>query len=260
VLVNRFSRRMLDSVTGNTGDARVKASVGSATAAPTDVLPEVRGDTSFRPRPLQDRTTGSFATQLSTRMWRDRGVALKLCAGTVFCFACVGVVAAVVYMTPVEENIAVYSSASSMDPPANIPERRSMTDRAALPGTGVAAGLSSAPRSPPEEASAVPAEPAPTAVTTPAAPTLEEALAVKMPARSLSLAALRLTTEVAAPMEASETVLSTAIPPLAKSPTGAAPIAMAVSATATPNEADAFGGRVRRRPNCASRPRKSLRC
>jgi hypothetical protein len=136
------------------------------------------------------------------------------------------VAAAVVHIHPAGEDIAASGSAPAKDASAKVREHGSLTSRGALSEASVAP----APESPPEEPTAVPGKPALTATTTPAAP--EDALAVKMPALSPSLAAPHPTAEVAQATEAPETILSRAIP-AAASPTGAAPIAAAVSPTET---------------------------
>jgi hypothetical protein len=221
-VVNRFSRRMLDSVAANTGDTSVKANVGSATMVPPDMLPEERGVTTFREQPRQDR----MAPELG--MWRDRRVTLKLCAGIVFCFACVGVVvAAVIHINPTEEDIAASGSTPAKDTSAKVPEHGSLTSWPPPEASMPPAAISS-----PEDPMPVPGKAALTATTTPAAPTPEDALPVTMPAQSPSLAALHPTAEVAAPTEAPEKIVSATMPPAA-TPTGASPIATTVSPTGT---------------------------
>jgi hypothetical protein len=215
-VVNRFARRMLDSVVANTGDAPVKASVRSTTVMPTDAPSEDWGMATFNKRPRQN----PMASQLATRTWRDRGVTLKLCAGAVFCLACVGVLAAVVHMRPAEENTAASSSAPAKDIPAKVPERGSL-DAASLSEAGVAASL------------APPAEPAPNAAIAFAAPMPEEALATKMPTLSPPPGARRPTAEVTAPTAAPATIPSTAISTEAAPTTGASK-ATALSPTGTP--------------------------
>jgi hypothetical protein len=228
-VVNRFSRRMLASVAANTSDRLVKANVGWGTMVPSDMPPEERGVTTFRERQLQNRTAREFGTQFSTRMWRDRGAVLKLCAGTVFCFACVGVVAAVVYFHPIEEGIAAFSNAPANDTSAKVPERGSLADWTALPEPRAAP----AAISPSDEPTVVPAGPASTAMAAFAALKPEEASAIKMPALSPSLAVLSPTAEVAKPTEDQETIAGgTITPPVL--PTGVAPIATAVSPSGTP--------------------------
>jgi hypothetical protein len=219
-VVYRFLRRMLDSIATNTGDALVTAGVGSAIVVPTDV--PLEGVTKFKERPRQNRTAPEQGTQPSTRMWRDRRVTLKLCAGTVFCFACVGLVAAVVHIHPAHEDIAASGSAPAKDTSVKLPDHESLTSWAERPDASMVRAAVS-----PREA---PAESKPTALLTFAAPTPEEASAVKTAALPPSLAALRPTAEVAAPTEAPETTVSTEMPPVA-SPTGAAPTATAVSPT-----------------------------
>jgi hypothetical protein len=217
-VVNRFSRRMLDSVAANTGDTLVKATVGSAKMVSPYMPPEESGVTTFRAWPRQNRTAPELGTQRSTRMWRDKSVTLKLCAGTVFCFACVGVVVAVVHVNPVEENIAASSSAPVKDTSTKVSEYGSLTGWAALPEAGVATS----------------AVLGPTAATGFAAPTSEEALAVKMPAPGPSLAALPPTAEVAPLTEAAEMMPKTSMPAPGVSPTGAAPTTPAASPSGTP--------------------------
>ncbi len=195
VVVNRFARRMLESVAENTSDTPVKANVGSATTMPPDMPLEERGVTSFREQPRQSRIAPELGMQPSTQMWRDRGATLKLCAVAVFCFACVGVVAAVVHIHPAEEDIAASVIAPAKDTFAKAPEDGSLTSWGALPEASVAP----AAESPPE-----------------------------IPVLSPSLAAPHPTPEMAAPTEAPKTILSTTIDPTA-SPTGASPIATAVS-------------------------------
>jgi hypothetical protein len=223
-VVSRFSRRMLDSVAANTRDTLVKASIGSAKMVPTDVPLEEYSVTKLKEGPRQNHTAPELGTQLSTRIRRNRRVTLKLCAGSVFCFACVGVVAAVVGIHPAHEDIAASASAPAKNTSAKLPDHESLTSWAERPDASVAR----AAVSPPE----APAESNPTAMVAVAAPTLEEALAAKTAALPPSLAALRPTAEVAAPTEARETAESTAMPPAA-SQTGAAPTATAVSPTGT---------------------------
>ena len=217
-VVNRFARRMLNSVAANTGDTSVKTNVGSATMVPPDMLPEERGVTTFREQPRQNRIAPEHGA------WRDRRVTLKLCAGIVFCLACVGVVAAVIHINP-EEDISASGSTPAKRTSAKVPEHGSLISwpppEASMPPAAV---------SPSEEPTAVPGKAAVTATTTPAAPTPEDALPVKMPAQSPSLAALHPTAEVAGPTEAPEKIVSATISPTATS-TGASPIATTVSPT-----------------------------
>lgn len=226
-VVNRFSRRMIESKAANACDTPVRTNAGLVTMGPPDMPAEERGVTTSREQPRQNRMAPELGTQLSTRIWRDRRVTLKLCAGIVVCFACVGVVAAVIHINPVEEDIAASGSTPAKDTSAKAPERGSLTSwpppEASKPPAAV---------SPPEEQTAVPGKAAVTATTTPAAPTPEDALPVKMPAQSSSLAALHPAAAVAAPTEAPEKIVSATIPPAA-SPTGAYPIATAVSPTGT---------------------------
>ena len=217
-VVNQFARRMLNSLAADTGDTSVKANVGLATMVPPDMLPEERGVTTFREQPRQNR----MAPELG--MSRDRRVTLKLCAGIVVCFACVGVVAAVIHINP-EEDISASGSTRAKRTSAKVPERGSLISwpppEASMPPAAV---------SPSEEPTAVPGKAAVTATTTPAAPTPEDALPVKMPAQSPSLAALHPTAEVAGPTEAPEKIVSATISPTATA-TGASPIATTVSPT-----------------------------
>jgi hypothetical protein len=193
---------------------------------PPDMPPEECGVPTFRERPRQNRTAPELGIQLSTRMWRDRRLTLKLCAGTVFCFICVGVVAAVVHIHPAEQDIVASNTAPATDSSPRVSADGSLTTWTALPQANVAP----LPESQPKEPISLPAEPAPTAAVASAAPTPDVALTIKMPALPSSPAALRPTTEVAAPTETRETKVSTAIPPAA-SPTGAALRAPTVSPT-----------------------------
>jgi hypothetical protein len=217
VLVNRFAGRMLESVVPNTGDALVKATVRSTTMMPTNAPSEEWGVETFEGR----RPQNPMPTQLSTRAWHDRGVTLKLCAGAVFCLACVGGLAAVVHMRPAEENMAAFSSAPAKDAPAKVSERGSLADAPQLQEADAAASV------------APPAEPAPNAAIAVAAPTPEEALATKTPALSPLPAVLRPTTEVMAPTAALERTQSTAIPAEVVSPTAGTSVSTAVSPTGT---------------------------
>jgi hypothetical protein len=221
-VVSRFSRRMLDSVTANTGDAPVKANVGSTAVVPPDMPAEERGVTSRSEQPRQNRTAPELGTQPSTRMWRDTRATLMLCAGVMFCLACVGVVAAVVRIHPAQEDIAASGSAPTKNTSAKLPDHGSLTSWAERPNTSMAPAAGS-----PAEALA---ESEPTDMVAVAAPTPEEALAAKAAALPPSPAALHPTAEVAAPTEAPGTTVRTATPP-ATSPTEAAPTATAVSPT-----------------------------
>jgi hypothetical protein len=239
-VVNRFSRRMLDSVAANTGDTPVNANVGSATMVPSDIPSKERGVTTFG-EPQQNHTARELGTQLSTRMWPDRRVTLKLCAGIVFCLACVGVVAAVIHIHPTKQNIAALGSAPANDTSAKLPNHRSLTSWAERPDTSMAPAAVS-----PAEA---PAESKPTAVVAVATPTPEEAVAAKAATLPPSLAALGPTAEAAAPTEAQAAAVSTAMPPaLAASPTEAAPTATAASPTEAAPTATAVSPTRRQAP------------
>jgi hypothetical protein len=231
-VVYRFSCRMLDSVAANADDTLVKANVGSAIMVRPDMVPEERGVTPFREGPRQNRTVAEFATQLSTRKWRDIGMTLKLCAGVVLCLACVGMVAAVVHRQYLDEDIG---GAPTKYTSAKVPQGGSLKIWAALPETSVAP----AAVSPPEEPTAVLGKDAPTLATVPAAPTPENTLAISVPALSQSFAALRTNAEVVAPEHAGETVQTKMIPSFpptgaaASSPTGTPPMKL-TSSTADP--------------------------
>jgi hypothetical protein len=219
-MVNRFSRRMLDSEAANTGDASVNANVGSVAMVPIDMPLEEGDDTTLREQPQRNRTAPELGTQPSTSMSRDRRVRLNLCVGTMFCLACLGVIAAVVRINPAQEDIAS-GSAPAKDAPPRLPDHGSLTRWAERQD----ASITQAAISPPE----APAESKPAAVIAVAARTPEEALAAKTAAPPPSLAGFRASTEVVAPTEAPGTTVSTAMPPAA-SPTEAAPTATAVSA------------------------------
>jgi hypothetical protein len=218
---------------------------------PPDMLSEERGVTTFEEQPQQNYTAPELGTQLSTRMWRDRCVTLKLCAGTVFCLACVGVVAAVVRIHPAQEDIATSGSGPAKDTSTKLPDHGSLTSWAVQPDASMAPVAVSAPQAP--------AESKPTAMVAVATPTPEEGLAAKTAAQPPSLAALRPIAEVAAPAEAPGTTVSTAMPPAA-SPTGAAPRPRRSRRRGRRRRSQRLRRLARRRPSCASQPRRSRRC
>jgi hypothetical protein len=224
VMVNRFSRRMLECAAVSTGNTLEKANLGSATLISPDLPPRERGVTTFADRLQRNYTAPEPDPHLSTRIWPDRSVRLKLGAAITFCFACVAAVVAVAFIHPVAEDIAASSTAPATYIPAKLPEHGSLTGWAP-PNPNVASTA--------EEPTAVPGKVAITAMTAPAAPTPEDALAIKTPALPPSVAALRPTAEPATPEEAAETVVNQAVPP-------AAPIEVAATATAdSPTETQA---------------------
>ncbi len=210
MVVNRFVRRMLDAVAASTGDALVEANVGSAAVVPMDVPAAEYGGTTFEESSPQNPR----ATQLSTRMWRDRRVTLKLCAGALFCLACVAAVTAAVHMHPANESIVAHSGELPKDAPTKVPDRGSLTGGATSREAGV------------RQSVALPAGSAPTAAKAVSAPGPEEASPVNTTALGPSLGPLGSTAE-AAPGEDRETIRVTAIPAPTASPTEAAPISTA---------------------------------
>jgi hypothetical protein len=240
VVVNRFSRRMLDCAAASTGNTLEKGNLGWATVMLPDLPPEKRGVTTVTEQLRQNYTEPEPDAQLLTRIWRDRSVRLKLSAGIALCFACVAVVTAVAFIHPDAEDIAASSTAPATDTPAKLPEHTSLTGWAP-PDPGMASTA--------EEPMAVPGKAALTAMTAPAASALEDALAVKTPALPPSVAALRPTAEPATPKEAAETIVTAAVPPAV--PIEVAPTATAVSPTGmqaprpTPSTPDPLPAQVR---------------
>ena len=217
VVVNRFSRRMLDCAAASTRNTLEKGNLGWATVMLPDLPPEKRGVTTVTEQLRQNYTEPEPDARLLTRIWRDRSVKLKLSAGIALCFACVAVVTAVAFIHPDAEDIAASSTAPATDTPAKLPEHTSLTGWAS-PDPGMASTA--------EEPTAVPGKAALTAMTAPAALPLEDALAIKTPALPPSVAALRPTAEPATPKEAAETIVNAAVPPAV--PSEVAPTATAV--------------------------------
>lgn len=238
VLINRYSRRVLDAAAAST-DNTLQVNLGSATAMSVDMHPEVRGVTTVTDRLQQNLTGPEPHAKFSTRIWPGRVASLKLYASIAFCLTCVGVAGAVAFRHPVVEDIAASNTAPSTDILAKLPDQ--LTSRASpAPSTAYRA----------EERTAVPGKVTATAITALAGPTPEDALSSKKPSLLPSIPALRSTAEPAgAPTETVETVVNAGVSSAAS--TEVAPTARVVSPTkmqaprSTPSTPDSLPAQLR---------------
>jgi hypothetical protein len=106
MVVNRFSRRLLDCAAVTTGDRFVQAALAPAATEPMEIPSRKRGI--------------AILDEPSIRMRRGSTVALKLSVGTAFCLACVALAAALV-VRPAEEKIAG-SNLSMTETAVNVPD------------------------------------------------------------------------------------------------------------------------------------------
>jgi hypothetical protein len=183
--------------------------------------PEKRGVMTVTERLWENYAASEPDPHLSTRIWSDRRVRVKLGAGIALCVACAGVLAAVAYVHSDAENVAASSTAPATEVSAKPPKQGSLTG---LPPPDPAITSTA------KEPAAVPG-PAALTATMPPASTPEDALAIKTPALPQSEAALDPTAEPPTPKEAAEAIVNVAPPPAA--PTEVAPAATAVSPTET---------------------------
>ena len=216
VVVNRFSRRMLDRAAANTGNKLETAHLDWAGVMSLDTPREKSGATTETEQPNQNYPEREPDAQLLTRISRNRSARVKLSAGIALCFASFAVVIGAVFIRPAVQDIAASSPAPAAEIPAKPPESTSLTVWASRdPSTASRIG----------KAPDVPDNAALTAVSAPASRAPEDTLAHK----TQSVAALRPPTEPATPKEIEET-LEKAAAPLAPS-TEAQPDATAESPT-----------------------------
>lgn len=219
VVVNRFSRRMLDRSVASTGDTIEKADLRSGTVMLPDVTLSKSGVTIGTEELQQNYAPSRPDAQVSTRMWPRRGVGLKLGACIGFCLSCLGVVATI---HPLMKGIAPFTAAPASDTPTKVPEHAPLVGSAS-PELNIASTA--------EEPMAVPGKAARTAMVGLATTMPEDALAPKTPAPSPSVAALRSPVELA-PEGAAETTVDPAILPAAPT-TEVGPMSTAVSPAGT---------------------------
>jgi hypothetical protein len=218
VVVNRFSRRMLEGAPASIGNTFAKADFGSATEMSQDPPPKERDVETVADRLRQNFAAPETDLPLSTRMWRAAGVKLKLGAGIGLSLTCVAVViTAVAFVYPGAEDIAASKPPPAIDMPRKPPEHASL-----------AGGAPPDPAIPPTTEGPTPLS-ALTAMTASAEPPHEDAVADKTPAQPPSAALLRSSDEPAAPTEAAKAILDATIPSAAS--TEVAPTAATVSPT-----------------------------
>jgi hypothetical protein len=164
MVVNRFSRRLLDFAAATTGDRFGQAVAPTAT----------------EPMEIPSRKQGiAILGEPSIRMWRGGTLALKLSAGTVFCLACVAV-AAVLLVRPTEEKIAG-SNRSLTEAVVNVPDAGPSPAEDIRSQAGVAAGAETTLGSPPEMLPGSAPKLVPSAGTAPAGGPQQEAPALAAP-------------------------------------------------------------------------------
>jgi hypothetical protein len=204
VVVNRFSRRLLDVAAATTGDRLTQTAITRAAVAPMEI-------------PFGEPRV-AILDEPPTRRWRGRSTVLKLSAGAVFGLACLGVTA-VLLVDPAEVKIAA-SDAPMLESAVAVPENRSATVEAV--GSGAAVAASATPGSPPEAQGGSPAELAPTAAPALAGVTQEEAAspAPRTPA-------------VTAPLDGTTTRVAE-VSPAGTMPTATVPAPGPISSAASP--------------------------
>jgi hypothetical protein len=203
VVVNRFSRRMLDCAAASVGNAFEKASFGSAAVMSRDMPPEEQGVTTFTER-LRQNYKPESDLHLSARIPSDRVPRLKVCAGIAFCFACAGMIATVAFISPVADDITAFRTAPSTDISPKLAAQPSATGRS--PNSDMASTT--------EGSTADLQTAALTAVAPPAAPGPEHPLASET-ALPQSAPTHRPTAELTTMKAASETLANAAAPPQA---------------------------------------------
>jgi hypothetical protein len=199
VVVNRFSRRMLDYAAASTDNTLAKAKLDLATVMSPDRSPRKLDLGTTTERPSHDFASPERDVQLATRMWPDRAAGFMLRTGIAFCLACLGLIATVEFIHPIAEDVAdVGAPATNIS--AKLGEHASASWPAPKPTTTSAA----------EKPEAVPDHATPTPMTARNGPTPEEALAQKAPALPVPVAAVRPTAELA--QRATEATPGAAIP------------------------------------------------
>jgi hypothetical protein len=179
LVVNQFSRRLLDIGGTTAGDGAVTPAAGSA--ALLRDWPAKKDAAAWFGRPLPQDSVAERAPELqaraSARIWRGIGVKLMMPLGIVFAIATVGLAAAFLAHS-VPERIGASGAAAGKASTA-FPAAGAATDRAVRP---VAGGLMSpAPASLPEEAAIVPDDPARTAASATVAAVAAAAPAIAAP-------------------------------------------------------------------------------
>jgi hypothetical protein len=225
MVVNRFSRRLLDFAAATTGNRLMKAAASRA-AGPTEVPAEERGVTIID-KPQQQGgampvLAGSAGTEPSTRMPRGAVGTPRLLAAIVFCLACGGV-AAGLWMHPTEDK-AASASGTLAGVPASIVHESALSTGGE---TATAAVLTP-----------FLAEPAPTAAIVLAAPPQQAPSIVSMPGLAAAPPVPSPSKAVAAATEAPVSIPTTPVPapaePSAKgAPTAAATPTIAARASTT---------------------------
>jgi hypothetical protein len=227
MVVNRFSRRLLDFPAASAGNVLAKANLDSATAN-LDSATVMSPDGSLNKWDLgtaTERLRQNFPAprpdaQLATRMSRNRAAGLMLCTGIALCLACVGLIVTAEFIHPNAENVTVFGAAAATDIPAKLGKHTSPSLAAPDPTITSAA----------EKPEAVGAHATPTTTTAPDEQTPEAALTQKAPALPLTVAVVGSTAElVPKPVQ---TEPGAAIPPGAP-PTEVAAMAAAASPPAT---------------------------
>lgn len=145
IVVNRFSRRLLDFAAATTADRLVHAAPAPAALAPVNMPSEERSITNLDEPPTRTRRGG---------------MVLKLSAGAVCCLACVGVTV-VLLMHPAEEKIAA-SGTPVTEAAVTIPEGGSSPGEAVPSAADPTGSATSRARSLPDALAGSAAEPAPT--------------------------------------------------------------------------------------------------
>ena len=201
VVVNRFSRRILDCTAAITSNTVGRTNLRSAVMA-RDVPTEERAATTSPERPQPNYTVLEGDVKLPTRTWRDRSSRLKLVAGIASCFACVGVVAAVAFIRPAAEDVATSRTTRGADASAKPPEQGLLPARA--PPDPQTMSTAEEPKTVARQAPLPP-------IAVPGAPTSEDALAIKMPALSQPVAPLGPTAELPTPKETAGTEVDTGL-------------------------------------------------
>jgi hypothetical protein len=162
MVVNRFSRRLLEFAAATSGGRPAQDALVPAAVVPAEMPREERGI--------------AILDQPSTRTRRGSGMVLKLSAGAMFCLACVGVMTVVLLLLPAKQKIAA-SGIPVTEAAVILPEDGSSPGDRGPSGAGVTAGTALAPSLSPEEPAGYPAEPAPTAASAPTRAGRQEAAA-----------------------------------------------------------------------------------
>jgi hypothetical protein len=235
VVVNRFSRRMLDRAAANTGNKLETAHLGWATVMSLDMPREKSGATTGTEQLNQNHREREPDAQLLTRISRNRSAGAKLNAGIALCLASLAVVIGVVFIRPAVQDIAASSSAPATELRAKPPERTLLTGWASRdPGMAPTTG----------KAPDVPDKAALTAVAAPASPKPEDTLAHNTPAPQ-SVAALRPPGEPATPKEIEEPSEKPAVPPSASTEVSPTDTAVSPAGTQAPRSTDPLPAQLR---------------